>query len=62
MPKVVVAVTAVAVLLVCGARSQLSPPQELEQRGCCSHHHGVCGCSSGRTLCCDQSLSPSCRC
>lgn len=32
-------------------------------RGCCSHHRGVCGCSSdGRTICCDNTLSPSCRC
>jgi len=33
-----------------------------EQRGCCSHHGGVCGCSGGRKKCCDGSLSPSCRC
>ena len=32
------------------------------QRGCCSWHGGVCGCSAGRTACCDGSLSPSCRC
>ena len=30
--------------------------------GCCSHHGGVCGCSGGRQLCCDGSLSPSCTC
>ena len=30
--------------------------------GCCSHHGGVCGCSGGRTVCCDGSYSPSCRC
>ena len=33
------------------------------RRGCCSHHGGVCGCSvSGRTVCCDGTLSPSCGC
>jgi hypothetical protein len=34
----------------------------LGQRGCCSHHSGVCGCSGGRTQCCDGTQSPSCRC
>jgi len=33
-----------------------------EQRGCCSHHGGVCGCSGGRKECCDGTLSPSCTC
>ncbi|MBS4759136.1 MAG: hypothetical protein KHX03_00355 [Clostridium sp.] len=32
------------------------------RRGCCSHHGGVCGCSHGRAVCCDGSLSPSCGC
>jgi hypothetical protein len=32
------------------------------RRGCCSHHGGVCGCSSGRALCCDGTLSPTCGC
>jgi len=32
------------------------------RRGCCSHHGGVCGCSGGRALCCDGTLSPSCGC
>lgn len=31
-------------------------------RGCCSHHKGQCGCEGGRVVCCDGSLSPSCRC
>jgi len=30
--------------------------------GCCSWHDGVCGCSGGRQLCCDGTLSPSCTC
>lgn len=34
----------------------------LDKGGCCSHHRGVCGCSGNRDLCCDGSLSPSCRC
>jgi len=34
----------------------------VEQRGCCSWHGGVCGCSGGRQLCCDGTLSPSCTC
>lgn len=35
----------------------------LAQRGCCSHHGGVCGCDiSGRKKCCDGTLSPSCTC
>ena len=32
------------------------------QQGCCSWHEGVCGCSGGRTLCCDGEPSPSCVC
>jgi len=32
------------------------------QRGCCSWHDGVCGCEGGRKVCCDGTLSPSCRC
>ena len=34
----------------------------LAKQGCCSWHGGVCGCSNGRVLCCDNTLSPSCRC
>ena len=30
--------------------------------GCCSSHNGVCGCSNGRSLCCDGTLSPTCTC
>lgn len=35
---------------------------QLVQRGCCSHHSGVCGCSRRRVVCCDNSYSPSCLC
>lgn len=34
----------------------------IERRGCCSWHGGVCGCSNGRTKCCDGTLSPTCGC
>jgi len=37
-------------------------PILLAQSGCCSFHSGVCGCSGGRTLCCDGTLSPTCTC
>ena len=35
---------------------------DVAQRGCCSWHDGVCGCSGGRTQCCDGTQSPSCEC
>ena len=36
---------------------------KVEQRGCCSWHGGVCGCNEeGRVICCDGTLSPTCRC
>lgn len=36
---------------------------KVAQRGCCSWHNGVCGCSSaGRVICCDGTKSPSCTC
>jgi len=37
-------------------------PLEVKQRGCCSWHGGVDGCSGGRVVCSDGSLSPSCTC
>ncbi|MDR2219756.1 MAG: hypothetical protein LBE24_04155 [Methylobacillus sp.] len=37
-------------------------PEQLAQRGCCSWHGGVCGCSGGRAMCCDGKPSPSCGC
>ena len=36
--------------------------ERIAQRGCCSWHGGVCGCSAGVVQCCDGSGSPSCRC
>lgn len=35
---------------------------ELKQRGCCSWHGGVSGCSNGRIVCNDGTYSPSCTC
>ena len=35
---------------------------EIAQRGCCSWHRGVCGCSGTHIVCCDGSFSPSCGC
>ncbi|GKS62906.1 hypothetical protein YTPLAS72_02100 [Nitrospira sp.] len=35
---------------------------EVERRGCRSRHAGVCGCDSGRAVCCDGRLSPTCGC
>ena len=35
---------------------------EVNRRGCCSHHNGACGCQNGRAKCCDGTLSPSCGC
>lgn len=32
------------------------------QRGCCSHHGGVTGCSNGRQVCSDGTYSPTCTC
>lgn len=35
----------------------------IAKRGCCSWHGGVCGCNEqGRVICCDGTLSPTCRC
>jgi len=46
------------ILLVCFIPSFVNA-----QRGCCSHHGGVAGCSSsGRQVCNDGTLSPSCTC
>lgn len=32
------------------------------KQGCCSHHGGVVGCSSGRQVCADGTYSPTCTC
>ncbi|WP_304545986.1 hypothetical protein [Sulfurimonas microaerophilic] len=35
---------------------------EVKQRGCCSWHGGISGCSNGRVVCNDGTYSPSCTC
>jgi hypothetical protein len=36
---------------------------EAQRSGCCSWHHGVCGCSGGINVCCDgTSAGPTCTC
>lgn len=45
----------------CKGRTFASAEEAL-QSGCCSWHGGVCGCSNGRKACCDNTLSPSCKC
>jgi hypothetical protein len=42
--------------------ASLNNGKEEYRRGCCSWHGGVCGCQGGRVLCCDGTLSPTCRC
>ena len=54
---IVVLATTVLVALI----SLSSPPAEAGS-GCCSYHHGECGCIGGRVQCCDNTMSPSCRC
>ena len=47
-------------------KSQCQPQDSqllfLAGQGCCSWHQGQCGCQNGRVVCCDGTLSPSCRC
>lgn len=42
--------------------TQPNDKTEVNRRGCCSHHGGVCGCENGRAKCCDGTLSPTCGC
>lgn len=52
----------VVVMIIMGVLLFL-PVTANAQRGCCSWHGGVAGCnSSGRTICADGTLSPSCTC
>lgn len=46
----------------CEAILKTGNKELIAQRGCCSHHHGVAGCSGGRVTCNDGTLSPSCTC
>lgn len=54
--------TAVMAPTASDAAESMPKPSAPEQRGCCSHHGGVCACAGGSTKCCDGSLSPSCTC
>ena len=48
----------VLLILLC-----LIPSVVSAKRGCCSHHGGVSGCSSsGKQICRDGTLSPTCTC
>jgi hypothetical protein len=49
-------------LALCLSLSASSTILDVEQRGCCSHHGGVAGCSNGRIVCNDGSYSPTCTC
>jgi hypothetical protein len=42
--------------------SAMAEPADLPNSGCCSWHGGAFGCNGGRILCCDNTLSPPCRC
>ena len=63
-----IAVAALGVCLGFGAgfrRSEAAhAPDPVQNRGCCSHHGGVCGCNDQgtRAKCCDGVLSPTCGC
>ena len=46
----------------CAKQSKNKCAVKIARRGCCSWHKGVCGCSGGHVVCCDETLSPSCRC
>jgi hypothetical protein len=50
-------------LIYLGIISVIMIPNVSAQRGCCSHHGGVNGCSSsGRSVCNDGTISPTCTC
>ena len=43
--------------------AKVESKDKAERQGCCSWHGGQCGCdSSGRVICCDGTLSPTCYC
>lgn len=51
------------VLIFLMGMALLNPIGVMAQRGCCSWHGGVAGCdSSGKIICNDGTLSPSCTC
>lgn len=62
MRQILAALLALASVHALTAKAAADDFQDLERRGCCSHHNGVCGCEGGRAKCCDGSLSPTCGC
>ena len=58
----------IAVVMAIGVVGALVPVagavdfREVEHRGCCSQHSGVCGRNGGLAKCCDGQLSPTCGC
>lgn len=62
MTGIAAEVTATDIKVDCEAVLKTGDKALIAQRGCCSHHQGVCGCSSGRTACCDGTTSPNCTC
>jgi len=61
MLRPVTAIIFVSLLALLATGPAVASP-EVEHRGCCSHHHGVCGCKNDRAVCCDGQLSPTCGC
>ena len=39
----------------------VTQPYQSDATGCCSYHQGICGRAAGRILCCDGTLSKTCR-
>lgn len=50
------------ILVVKNLIPESSDDSNSQRRGCCSHHHGQCGCSDGQVICCDGTASPTCGC
>lgn len=55
-------VMALLALCLVSSGGGLSTVVAADGQGCCSSHNGECGCESGYVLCCDSTLSKSCRC
>jgi hypothetical protein len=62
MRKIISAALGVVLLFLVSSPAASTAPPVLAGRGCCSHHHGVCGCVDGRAQCCDGQMSPTCGC
>lgn len=62
MKKVLILLSLIIFSVNISLAKDVNSTDKIVQRGCCSHHGGVCGCSYGRSRCCDGQLSPSCNC